>query len=146
MRPSRIVLDTRRMVAVVGLLAGAVSAAVLAGVFAGPPETGSDRAQRPKVGESPAPKAEVVRAFSGLAILPNEGLQDWVSYTDYVGSASVIDERRGGLSSEEVETGEGLAIRMVRLKVDAVIWSAESAGQTPAGAAAGSRRRLVSQE
>ena len=68
---------------------------------------------------------------SGAKALPDETLQDWVTYSDHVVIVTATGERQLPETAEERKAGEGLRIRMADLRVDEVLWSAEDAPPAP---------------
>jgi hypothetical protein len=69
------------------------------------------------------------RTVSGLASLPNQSLEDWVSYGDAVAVVRIASEEgESSLSAEEQASGEGLTVRHVTAAVESIVWTA--AGRT----------------
>jgi hypothetical protein len=68
---------------------------------------------------------------SGVTLLPDESLADWVTYADAVVTVQAVSERKLAESAEESAAGEGLSVRMVTLQVDKVLWAAEGSDPIP---------------
>jgi hypothetical protein len=63
--------------------------------------------------------------------LPDSTVSDWVSYADYVVEAVATEATRVPPTEEELQAGEGLAIRMVAMTVKSVVWSSASPAHEP---------------
>lgn len=114
MRASRIILPA--LVAVAAVFLGACSSSI--GTRIASPTPVTDRSDTGVVGH-------------GMELLPSETLTDWVTYADAVVTVKVVDTRRGELSADEQEAGEGLELRSVTLEVADVIWRSGRGADTP---------------
>lgn len=69
------------------------------------------------------------RTVSGISSLPNESLQDWVSYGDAVAVVQIASEDgESALTPEEEAAGEGLTVRHVTAEVRSIVWTAPNVG------------------
>jgi hypothetical protein len=75
------------------------------------------------------PKAPSLIVAQSDQLLPSESLTDIVTYSDHVVRATVVSEAELPMSAEEIAAGEGMAARVITLRIDAVLWSR---GQAPA--------------
>jgi hypothetical protein len=83
------------------------------------------------VTEAPAtePTAETVVTGEGRNRTGSTTADDWATYADHVLVVTVADEVRHQASAGEIERGEGMIGRTVKLRVDKVLWSAPDAPQ-----------------
>ena len=65
--------------------------------------------------------------FSASMIIPNESLQDWVTYADQISVVTVLDEREVTPAPGVLERGEGYLGRRVTLRIDQTVWVAPGA-------------------
>jgi hypothetical protein len=80
---------------------------------------------------SPNSEDDKFTGAQGSTLFPNESLQDWVTYADHVAVYTVVAEREMPLDAEEKESGEGYAGKLVTLRIDRTLWSAEAAPALP---------------
>jgi hypothetical protein len=76
-----------------------------------------------------APAAETVVSGGGAGRdrTASTTAEDWATYADHVLVVTVADEVRHRASAGEIERGEGMIGRTVKLTVDQVLWSAPDA-------------------
>ncbi|MEU2726024.1 hypothetical protein [Streptomyces smyrnaeus] len=102
-----------------GLTGVAVAAAVTAAVVT---VSGGDAAQQPGSGKG------VVLA-EAKDRMPSQTASDWVTYADHVVTVTAVSEEKIPPAASEIERGEGLIGRKVRLKVDRTLWSRPGAAK-----------------
>jgi hypothetical protein len=67
---------------------------------------------------------------AGQTLFPEESTRDWVSYADHVAVYTVVSER--AVENElDQQRGEGAVGRVVRLRIDRVLWSSKGAPDLP---------------
>ena len=64
-------------------------------------------------------------------LLPSRSLTDVVTYSDHVVRATVVDEAELPMTAEETAAGEGMAPRVITLRIDSVLWSRANAPAAP---------------
>lgn len=113
---------------------GTAAALALAATLAG---LDSDEAKAEARQEQPAAgNADKASHNSGILLAhgadrhPSETATDWVTYADHVVEVTPVTETRIEPNQEEVDRGEGLILRDVKLRVDRVLWSSEEATKT----------------
>jgi hypothetical protein len=112
----------RTYIAVIG--AAVVAGVVATAVFSG----GGTQAQA-----RPAQQPRQVVMGSAEDHLPSTTAADWVTYADHVVVVAATSEQLLPPGRSEVERGEGLLGRTVRLEVKQVLWSREGAPQPAPG-------------
>lgn len=103
------------------LLLSSVSLA-LAGCSSDEPPTGSSSV--------PAESADIVQAETSNRF-PEETLRDWRSYADHVVEFTVTGEEPMKPSAETTARGEGLIPRVITIRVNNTLWSADNAPKLP---------------
>jgi hypothetical protein len=94
----------------------------MAGLAAcGASETGSTLSES-AITEDPGRGALVA---DGLAQFPDEGLVNWVSFSDGVVALTVVSEHREEIPADLLERKEGYVGRTIDVRIDLVLWSPE---------------------
>lgn len=122
-----------------GVLTVAVGA--LVSTAAGCGSTPAEPASEPVAAPADAAKAAEAAETAGPAeaVVSGEGRDrtasttavDWATYADHVLVVTVADEVQHKASAGEIERGEGMISRTVKLRIDKVLWSAPDAPQPP---------------
>lgn len=94
-----------------------VAAFVVGGLLMG---SGAAWALRDTYAESRPPASITV---SGSGRLPDYSATDWVTYGDFAVLVTVVSEQPHPLDPGALETGEGIRLREVTLRVDKTLWS-----------------------
>jgi hypothetical protein len=82
---------------------------------------------------APGP-AETIALGEGSDRTASQSVNDWATYADHVLVVTVVAENRQAPVKRDVDRGEGLVARTVKLRVDKVLWSAPDAPRAaPAG-------------
>jgi hypothetical protein len=115
-----------------GVLTVAVGALVISAAGCG--STAAEPAAAPVAPPAEAapvaePAAETVVTGEGRDRTASTTADDWATYADHVLVVTVADEVRHRASPGEIERGEGMIGRTVKLRVDKVLWSAPDAPQ-----------------
>ncbi|MFE7553215.1 hypothetical protein [Streptomyces gardneri] len=66
---------------------------------------------------------------SGKDAYPNSSASDWVTYADYVVTATPIGEKDQDIRAEDRQRGEGIVLRDLKLRVDRTLWSSAKASR-----------------
>jgi hypothetical protein len=78
------------------------------------------------------PKTPSLIVAQSDQLLPSQTLTDVVTYSDHVVQATVVNETQLPMSAEEIAAGEGMAPRVITLRIDSVLWSRAGAPAAPA--------------
>jgi hypothetical protein len=104
-----------------------ISVAGCASTAAEPSSAPAQAAEAAPVAQGPA---DPVVKGDGRSRTASTTADDWATYADHVLVVTVADEVRLKPSAEEIERGEGMIGRTVKLRVDKVLWSAPDAPQS----------------
>jgi hypothetical protein len=85
--------------------------------------------QQPQPAAPQGPAAERVVLSEGSDRTASRSAGNWATYADHVLVVTVVGETRHPALKKEIDRGEGLIARTVRLRVDKVLWSAADAPQ-----------------
>ncbi|UYM07591.1 hypothetical protein [Solicola gregarius] len=78
---------------------------------------------------SPDPSDPGIVFVEGADRLPSDTAADWVTYADHIVVVTAAEETEIPPSREEMDIGEGLIGRDMRLRVDKVVWSRRHAAR-----------------
>jgi len=109
-------VHARRILLITGVLATAVATTVTSLALSRPAH----------------PKVPSLIVAQSEQLLPSESLTDVVTYSDHIVQATVVKETELPMSDEEIAAGEGMAARVITLRIDTVLWSRPDGPAAPA--------------
>jgi hypothetical protein len=109
-------VHAKRILLITGVLATAIAATVASLALGRPAH----------------PKAPSLIVAQSDQLLPSRSLTDVVTYSDHVVLATVVNEAELPMTTEEIAAGEGMAPRVITLRIDSVLWSRAHGPAAPA--------------